>query len=64
MSRQSNTGLSHGTSGAPQENLESLEYAAKVQEIENNLRKEFESPEQRNISVGSVSNLEHTENFT
>ena len=64
MSRQSNTGLSHGTSGSPQENLESLEYAAKVQEIENKLRKEFESPEQQNISVESVSNLEHTENFT
>ena len=30
MSRQSNTGLSHGTSGSPQEKLESLEYAAKV----------------------------------
>ena len=30
MSRQNNTGLSHGTSGSPQEKLESLEYAAKV----------------------------------
>ena len=32
--RSSNTGLSHGTSGSPQESIESLEYGAKVQEIE------------------------------
>lgn len=62
--RNSNTGLSHGTAGSPQESIESLEYGAKVQEIENKLREEFESPEPRIFSMESVSNLDHTENFT
>lgn len=39
--RSSNVGLGHGTSGSPQETLESLEYEAKVEEIENKLKKEL-----------------------
>ena len=59
--RNSNTGLSHGTSGSPQESIESLEYEAKVQEIEAKLKEELE---QQEYPKESLSNLSNTERFT
>ena len=59
--RNSNTGLCHGTSGSPQESIESLEYAAKVQEIEKNLKEEFGHPQ---YPKETLSNLGNTEYFT
>ncbi|WP_308605024.1 EndoU domain-containing protein [uncultured Fibrobacter sp.] len=59
--RSSNTHLSYGTSGSPQESIESLEYAAKVQEIEKNLKEEFGHPQ---YPKETLSNLGNTENFT
>ncbi|SJZ96597.1 hypothetical protein SAMN02745108_02098, partial [Fibrobacter intestinalis] len=59
--RSSNTGLCHGTSGSPQESIESLEYGAKVQEIENRLKEEFgHSKYPKEV----LSNLGNTERFT
>ena len=59
--RNSNTGLCHGTSGSPQESIESLEYGAKVQEIENRLKEEFgHSKYPKEV----LSNLGNTERFT
>ena len=59
--RNSNTGLSHGTAGSPQESLESLEYGAKVQEIEQNLKEVLGQPE---YPKGTLSSLENTVHFT
>lgn len=59
--RCSDTGLCHGTSGSPQENLESLEYGAKVREIEENLRKNFGPSE---YAKEDLSRLTDTEHFT
>lgn len=57
--RTSKTGLSHGTSGSPQESLESLEYGAKVQEIENSLKEEFGRSEYPKEVLSSLGNTEH-----
>lgn len=59
--RSSNTGLSHGTSGSPQESIESLEYGAKVQEIEAKLKEELG---QQEYSMEALSNLGNIEHFT
>ena len=59
--RSSNTGLSHGTSGSPQESIESLEYGAKVQEVEAKLKEDLGHPE---YSKEALSNLGNTEHFT
>lgn len=59
--RCSDTGLCHGTSGSPQESLESLEYGAKVREIEENLRKNFGPSE---YAKEDLSRLTDTEHFT
>lgn len=61
--RRHNVGLCHGTSGSPQESLESLEYGAKVQEIENLLNKEFGNQEQT-YPKEVLSTLSNTEHFT
>lgn len=57
--RNSNTGLSHGTAGSPQESIESLEYGAKVQEIENILKEEFGRSEYPKEVLSSLGNTEH-----
>ena len=57
--RNSNTGLSHGTAGSPQESIESLEYGAKVQEIENGLKEEFGRSEYPKEVLSSLGNTEH-----
>lgn len=57
--RNSNTGLSHGTAGSPQESIESLEYGAKVQEIENSLKEEFGHSEYPKEVLSSLGNTEH-----
>ena len=64
--RTSNVGLCHGTHGAPQETLESLEYATKVSEIEHALKKEFEPPipEPPIYPKEILSNLKNTDHFT
>ena len=57
--RSSNTGLSHGTSGSPQESIESLEYGAKVREVESRLKEELGRSEYPRETLSNLSNTEH-----
>lgn len=56
--RNSNTGLSHGTSGSPQESIESLEYGAKVQEVEAKLKEKLGRLENSKENLSNLSNIE------